>query len=318
VKADRQVKSMTDERQRRAHRLARLLGLASLGLGAGPLTAPDAVSRLSGVDDSRCARAMVRLVGVRELLHAALLLGGRRPAPWVWTRVAGDAMDLTALGVAASNRTRRTRRQVKAVTAAVAGITIVDVYAALRGSRRRGPTERGRTLHAAITVNRPPDEVYRVWRDLENLPRFMIHLESVQSTGDGHSHWRAKSPLRGHVEWDADIVGDRPGELIAWQSTGGAIAGNSGSVRFTEAPGGRGTEVRVELRYSAPGGPAGAAFARLLGEHPEQQVRDDLRRFKQVMETGEVVRSEGSPEGTRALRQFRQRPAQPVTGGGVR
>jgi uncharacterized membrane protein len=174
------------------------------------------------------------------------------------------------------------------------------------------------TLHAAITVKQPPDEVYRFWRDLENLPRFMIHLESVREIGDGRYRWRARSPLRGTVEWEAEITEDRPGELIAWRSTKGIIAGTSGSVRFTEAPGGRGTEVRVNLRYVQAGGTAGAAVARLLGEHPEQQVRDDLRRFKQVMETGEVVRSEGSPEGTRAARQLRQRPARPMVGGGVR
>ncbi|WP_433186946.1 SRPBCC family protein [Actinoallomurus sp. CA-150999] len=173
-------------------------------------------------------------------------------------------------------------------------------------------------LRAAVTVKRPPDEVYRFWRDLENLPRFMIHLESVREIEDGRFRWKARSPLRGTVEWEAEITEDRPGELIAWRSTKGVIAGTSGSVRFTEAPGGRGTEVRVHLRYAQPGGTAGAAVARLLGEHPEQQVRDDLRRFKQVMETGEVIRSEGSPEGTLATRQLRQRPARPMVGGGVR
>ncbi|WP_436757420.1 SRPBCC family protein [Streptosporangium sp. V21-05] len=194
-----------------------------------------------------------------------------------------------------------------------AGMGLGVGYTAVRLNRRR--SDHGHTgplgLRAAITINRPRQEVYLYWHDFENLPRFMTHLESVETTGDGHSHWKATGPLK-PVEWDAEIVEDRSGELIAWRSMPGALVGNSGSVRFADAPGGRGTEVRVNLMYDPPGGRAGMAFAKLLGEHPEQQVRDDLRRFKQVLETGEVVRSEGSPEGTRALRQAMQRPAQPV------
>jgi uncharacterized membrane protein len=170
-------------------------------------------------------------------------------------------------------------------------------------------------LHAAITINRPREEVYRYWRDFENLPRFMAHLETVETTGNGHSRWKVRGPLKKTFEWEAEIVEDRPGELISWRSTKGALVGNRGFVHFSDAPGGRGTEVRVKLIYDLPGGKvgmAGMALARLLGEHPEQQVRDDLRRFKQVMETGEVVRSEGSPEGTLTSRQVRQRPAQPA------
>ncbi|MFF3437225.1 SRPBCC family protein [Streptosporangium sp. NPDC002721] len=193
------------------------------------------------------------------------------------------------------------------------GLGLGVAYTAMRMNRRRSGRGHGGplSLHAAVTINLPRQQVYRYWHDFENLPRFMTHLESVETTGDGRSHWKARGPLK-PVEWDAEIAEDRPGELIAWRSLPGALVGNSGSVRFRDAPGGRGTEVRVNLAYDPPGGKAGMAFARLLGEHPEQQVRDDLRRFKQVLETGEVVRSEGSPEGTRALRQAMQRPAQPV------
>jgi uncharacterized membrane protein len=232
----------------------------------------------------------------------------------VWTRVAGDALDLTLLGRSLADRTGWRRQRVAAVMAAVAGITAVDLYTAVRANRSRGSRrkEHPMDLHAAITINRPREEVYRHWHDFENLPRFMAHLESVETAGDGRSRWKARGPLKKTVEWEAEIVEDRPGELIAWRSTKGALAGNSGSVRFSDAPGGRGTEVRVKLVYDPPGGKVGMALARLLGEHPEQQVRDDLRRFKQVMETGEVVRSEGSPEGTLTSRQVRQRPAQPA------
>lgn len=309
--------SVRDQHEFRS--MARGLGWGSLALAAVQLSVPDAVCRLAGVDDSFLARVMVPLVGVRELFHMVTLLGSRQPERWVWTRVAGDAMDLTALGCAVAwrydRRSAGRRRRAMAAMATVGGITAVDLYTAIRGGR--SPLARGLSLHASITVKRPREEVYDFWRDLENLPRFMIHLRSVRMIDQRRSHWIAEGPAGKVVEWDAEIVDDRPGELIAWRSGDGTAVRNSGALRFSDAPGGRGTEVRVELHYEPPAGAAGAAFARLLGEHPEQQVRDDLRRFKQVLETGEVVRSEGSPEGVRAIGQLRQRPAQPVMSGGI-
>lgn len=299
-----------------ARRLARALGWVSLGLGVAQVSAPGAVRRLSGASDSRASRILVPLVGVRELTQAAGLLSGRAPAGWTWSRVAGDAVDLAVLGRVLRTRTGARRRRAVAVTAVVAAVTVADVYAAARAARvrRTRQADGGARLAvtASITVNRPVDEVYRFWRDLGNLPQFMIHLESVRTTDGRSSHWVATAPAGRTVEWDAEIVDDRPEELIAWRSTGQADVPNSGTVRFAPAPGGRGTEVRVGLEYAPPAGRLGAMAARLFGEHPDQQVRDDLRRFKQVMETGEVVRSEASPEGVRAARQLRQRPAQPA------
>jgi uncharacterized membrane protein len=156
-------------------------------------------------------------------------------------------------------------------------------------------------------VNCAPEEAYRLWRDFEQLPRFMAHVEEVRVTGDRRSRWRAKTPFGGTMEWDAELVEDRPNELIAWRSAAGAPVSAGGTVRFTPAPGGRGTEIRVDLRYEPPGGPVGmvgAQIARLWGESPEQQVRDDLRAFKQVLETGEVLQSEATIHG-------RPHPAQP-------
>jgi uncharacterized membrane protein len=167
----------------------------------------------------------------------------------------------------------------------------------------------GRT---AITVNRAPDEVYAQWRDLERLPTFMYHLESVQVIGDGRSHWVAKAPAGTTVEWDAEITEDVPGDRIAWRSVDEASVDNSGSVRFRPAPGGRGTEVYVEMDYSPPGGALGAAVAKVFGEEPNQQLSDDLRRFKQLVETGEIARSDGSPLGTRTQNHLHQRDARPV------
>jgi uncharacterized membrane protein len=167
----------------------------------------------------------------------------------------------------------------------------------------------------SVTINRPRAEVYSFWRRFENLPRFMYHLQSVTSLGNMRSHWVVRAPGGGVVEWDADIVEDRPDELIVWQSVEGSEIPNGGSVRFADAPGDRGTEVRVDLHYQAPGGAAGVVVAKLLGEEPGQQLRDELRRFKQVMETGEVVLSEGSLQGA-GEGLTNERPAQPAGKGG--
>ncbi len=158
----------------------------------------------------------------------------------------------------------------------------------------------------AITVNRSAEDLYQFWRDFEQLPRFMSHLESVAVTGEGLSHWVATAPAGAKVEWDAELVEDRPNELIAWRSLEGADVANSGLVRFIPAPGNKGTEVHIEMQYDPPGGKLGATAAKLFGEEPNQQTKDDLRAFKQVMETGEVVLS----EGTLSRRQPSQPPEQ--------
>lgn len=154
--------------------------------------------------------------------------------------------------------------------------------------------DRGIKVEKSITVNRPPEELYRFWRRFENLPRFMNHLESVTTTGGGRSHWVAKAPAGTTVEWDAEVYNEKEGELIAWRSLEGADVDNAGSVRFEPAAGGAGTLVRVTLRYDPPGGAVGAAVARLFGENPEQQIEEDLARFKQVMETGETTEGQSS------------------------
>ena len=152
-------------------------------------------------------------------------------------------------------------------------------------------------IRRATTIGKPRPVVYGFWRRFENLPRFMDHLRSVTEAGDGTSHWVAKAPAGREFAWDAEIVEDRPNELIAWRSLEGADVPNSGEVRFVDAPAGRGTEVHVTLTYDPPAGAAGAAVAKLFGEEPDQQVSEDLRRFKRVMETGEIATTEGQPSG---------------------
>ncbi|MEV1287667.1 SRPBCC family protein [Micromonospora sp. NPDC049679] len=312
------VRSVTDtlgiEREsqdRGSEGMARFLGWFSLGLGAAALAARPRISRLCGVDDSPTAQAVLQAAGVRELGHAAVLLIPRRAGWGAWTRVAGDMIDLATCRQGMQRRRGDRRRRLMYTTWAVAGITAVDLYTAVRATRGRRMKD-GNRVHASVTVNRRADEVYRFWHDFENLPRFMYHLQSVRMTGDRRSHWTAKAPAGRSVEWDAEVVDDRPNELISWRSIEGSRVPNSGCVRFMPAAGGRGTEVRVELGYSVPGRMFGAKVAKVFGEHPQQQVCDDLRRFKQVIETGEIAQSDGSPHGTSLKQQVKQRPAQPL------
>jgi uncharacterized membrane protein len=155
-----------------------------------------------------------------------------------------------------------------------------------------------------------PDDVYRFWRNFENLPRFMKHLESVEDLGDGRSRWTAKGPAGTSVDWEATIVADVPGEVITWRSLENSDVDNAGAVRFERAPGNRGTIVKVNIQYNPPAGVIGAAVAKLFGEEPGQQLNDDLRRFKQVLEVGEVVVSDATLLGTG---YFAQRPARPAS-----
>jgi uncharacterized membrane protein len=156
-----------------------------------------------------------------------------------------------------------------------------------------------RAIHVQhqVTILKPASELYQFWRNLENLPRFMEHLKAVKCQDGCRSHWVAKGPLNTSIEWDAEIINEEPDRLIAWQSTGDAEVDNSGSVRFIDA-GDRGTEVQVTLDYIPPVGKLGAMVAKLFGEEPDQTVKEDLRRFKALMEAGEVPTTDGQPRGT--------------------
>ena len=213
------------------------------------------------------------------------------------------------------------RRAMAGGTAAVAGAALLyrgatghcNVYQALgvsrarsrgtttadRGSRTREDLGGSAGIHVdeSITVNRPVAEVFRFWRNFENLPRFMHHLESVAQREGGISHWVARGPAGTSVEWDARIINEIENRLIGWQSLEGSTVSTAGSVNFRET--GRGTEVRVHLKYNPPAGKLGAAVAWVFGEEPNLQIREDLRRFKRLFETGELPTIEGQPRGGR-------------------
>ncbi|MHC5614619.1 MAG: SRPBCC family protein [Nostoc sp.] len=154
-------------------------------------------------------------------------------------------------------------------------------------------------VEKTVTINKPADELYRYWHNFENLPTFMKHLKSVKVYDQKRSHWIANAPLGNSVEWDAEILEDRENEFISWASVEGADVDNSGFVRFQKAPGDRGTEVKIVLEYNPPGGILGATVAKLFGEEPEQQIGDELRRFKMLMEAGEIATTEGQSRGSK-------------------
>ena len=174
-------------------------------------------------------------------------------------------------------------------------------------------------IERAFTIfGRTPQEVYGYWRKLENLPHVFRHLESVTELDGRRSRWVARAPAGRTVEWEAEIVNDVPGEILAWKSLPGSTIPNAGAVKFREAPGGRGTEIKVTLDYEPPAGKVGMAVARLFGEEPAVQVREDLRRYKALLEAGELPVSENPGQGPRARQSFDAQVNRGTTGGDVR
>jgi uncharacterized membrane protein len=151
------------------------------------------------------------------------------------------------------------------------------------------PHQQGTHIESSVTVHRPVEEVYSFWRNFENLPRIMSHLEAVQVIDNKRSHWVVKAPVGAQVEWDAEIVNEVPNEVIGWRSLGNAEIANAGSVRFIPKEDGQSTQIKVSLEYVPPAGKVGEIIAMLLGEEPRVQLRDDLRNFKKAMESGELL-----------------------------
>jgi uncharacterized membrane protein len=294
--------------------VARGLGVFSFALGVPQILAPGRMNRMIGVKDDAASRMWMRLVGVREIAAGVGIFSERRPAEWVWARVAGDTMDLALLGSALRSKSEHPARTLTA-TGAVIGAFAADVADSLRltrGTDGQESQDEPMQVNAAVTVRRDRQEVYAFAQEIERFPSFMAHLEEVRVTGDRRSYWTVRGPLGMNLSWDAEITEDVPGERISWRAVEGSKVEGSGTVRFIPAPGDQGTEVHLELRYDMPGGGIGELVAKLFGEEPAMQVKDDLRRFKQIIETGEVVRSDGSPEGQRNRRMLKQRPAQPL------
>jgi uncharacterized membrane protein len=282
-------------RAEREERLAHALGWLSIGLGLAQIAAPRGLAKLIGVNDNR---TLLRILGMREIASGVGILSRRRPVGWLWSRVGGDIMDLAVLGAALTSP-HANRRRVAAATAAVTGVTVLDLRASQQLSSQPELRDSAVTVQIkkSITINRSAEELYQFWHEFQNLPRFMNDLESVQITGVKRSHWVAKGPAGKRIEWDAEITEDRPNELIAWRSLEGSQVENSGSVRFEPARGKPGTVVRVEMEYRPPAGLLGTTVAKLLGAEPKQQLHENLHRFRQLLETGEIITTEGQPAG---------------------
>ncbi|MEX2219342.1 MAG: SRPBCC family protein [Phycisphaerales bacterium] len=174
--------------------------------------------------------------------------------------------------------------------------------------------QRGVLIYTAVTVNAEPEQLYQFWRSLENLPRFMRNLEEVRVIDQTRSCWVAKGPTGKRLEWDAEIINDEPPHTIAWRSLEHADIEHTGSVRFIPASGGRGTHVKVRMEYLPPGGKVTDRFLRLVGQDPRTEIREDLLRFKQIIEAGEIATTEGQPAGPprldrRRTPRDRSRPA---------
>jgi uncharacterized membrane protein len=159
------------------------------------------------------------------------------------------------------------------------------------------PGNRGIKVVRAVTIRKPAAELYAFWRELPNLTKVINHPVSITATTSEESHWIVSAPANTSVEWDALIVNDEPNKLIAWRSRDGAQVRNAGSVRFEPAPGDEGTEVTVALEYDPPGGKVGALIAKLTRDSASSQVYDALRRFKALMEAGEIPTIEGQSVG---------------------
>jgi uncharacterized membrane protein len=239
--------------------LARFLGWFSLGLGTAQILAPKALCRLVGASGDGLSKHVMRAMGVREATQGIGILTRPRPTTWVWARVAGDALDLSLLGLTA---TRGNAKRAALGIANVVAVTVPDVYEARHLSKKHGPVRGAMRVRKAVTINLPHE-----------------HVEQA---------------------WAAGAQGLRERLLDA-----------GATVSFTPAPH-HGTELAVDLTQDPPAGDLGGAVIKLTGKDLATQLADDLRRFKQLVETGEIARSDATPDGHLLAEHLKQRPAQPV------
>ena len=279
------------------------LGWFSLGLGIAELFAPGFVARIVGIDDEEHER-LLRAYGVRELAAGIGILTRPKPTYWMWNRVLGDAIDLASLRRAMNNEENNRAKLIMA-TLAVAGVTALDIASSIKLTSEASPAaghdagsfqadtvaDDHLVLTSTVTVNRPIEAVYEFWKDPQNYAHFMDHLEE-----------------------EVKVVADTPNEMIRWRSTAMSKLSNSGTVTFRRAAGGRGTIVKLVVEYRPRGGALGVRIGKVLSTIPKTQLSQDLRRFKQLMEIGEVVQSDatagrGTPhpaKPSRSPRHFEQ------------
>jgi uncharacterized membrane protein len=274
--------------------LAKGLALFGLGLGLVELAVPRRLARMIGAPPEY--HRLIRAMGLREIASSVSIVMQRTPTAGVWSRVAGDLIDLACLGAASTSK-RADHGRLAATTTAIAGATLLDFFCAQQLSRGVRTLNGRMPVTVSLMIDRSPEDLYRHWREFSNFPSFMKHVLAVETTSERRSHWMVTGPFGTTVEWDAEITEDQPNELLAWRSVEGSDVDHSGQIRFEQAPGGRGTMVTVEMQYGPPGGTLGSAVSAWFGEDPSQSIKMDLRRFKQVMETGEVITTDGQSAG---------------------
>jgi uncharacterized membrane protein len=286
--------------------LTQSLGWFSIALGAAEVFAPQAVARVIGLDE-REHTTLLRSYGLRELAAGIGIISRPKPTYWMWNRVIGDAVDLASLGKAMRSPGTN-KRKLTGATIAVLGVTALDIICSVALTSESNPAaghDEGSfmlpesrngalPLIAVVTVNKPVEEVYSFWKNPENFSRFMGQIESVRVVDDRRSHWKINAPAGLAIEWDAEVVLETPNEMISWQSVDDADVDNTGTVRFRQAAGNRGTEVELEMDFKPKGGEVGQRLAKFFMTIPRTQLMNDLRRFKQIMEVGEVVKSDAS------------------------
>ena len=216
------------------------------------------------------------------------------------------ATGAAAMVLAAANRRSVAARLMLAAASGALAYKAATGHSTVYRALGIRPVHKGRHREQAglyvthtLTIDRPPAELYAMWRDLSRLPQWFGHLEAVVVRDERVSHWRARGPMGASVEWDAEITLDMPDQEIRWQALPGAAVPNRGIVRFEPAPGGRGTALRIQLIYEPPGGKAAALVASMFGRDADTEIKADLRRLKQQLEAGEVATTTGQPSGSR-------------------
>jgi uncharacterized membrane protein len=283
---------MATEQRVSPQQLANGLGWFSIGLGLAEIATPKLVANLIGVTNERKTRKVLRFYGARELAAGLGILSQSNPSGWLWARVAGDVVDISSL-CKAMTTDHNDRGKGIATAAALIGVTFADIYCANQLSngidKSQNRTTATNSIVGSIIIARDPSEIYGFWRDFTRLPQIFDRLDSVRTFGDGRSHWKLALPMGRSLEWDAEIIDDKPNSQIAWRSLSSS-APHSGEVRFEPATGNRGTKVRVEIR---PEG-LGTTLGKLFGLVPEQHVKIALHNLKQLLETGEIAKSDAS------------------------
>jgi uncharacterized membrane protein len=218
-----------------------------------------------------------------------------------WKEIDNTARIVALLAGASIAAFGLTRRSATRAAMVGTGLTIASFATRTQDRRKSGEA----SADATIIVNAPRERVYSFWRDFQNLPRFMNHLKSVKVTDGRHSRWIAYGPFNKEIEWDAEITNEQQNDRIEWRSIEGSDVDMQGSVEFSDATGKRGTLIDVQIAYRGAGSGVAHGVIALMGKDPSFLMRQDMRRFKALLESGEIPTTEGQSHGPRdAMSKF--------------